>query len=58
VEFNDMRYSPRLESIESLWPLRVTFDAAGNVLNVERLSPFRGRSRWTILREAWENMMG
>ena len=58
VEFSDMRYSPRLESIESLWPLQVTFDAAGNLLKVEHLSPFRGRSRWMMLREAWQNMVG
>ena len=58
VEFNDMRYAARLEGIESLWPLRVTFDAAGGVLKVERLSAFRGRSHWTIVHEAWENLVG
>jgi inner membrane protein len=58
VEFGDMRYSPRLEGIESLWPLRVTFDASGEVVKVEHLSAFRGRSRLAILREAWENLFG
>ncbi|MCX5682622.1 MAG: metal-dependent hydrolase [Planctomycetota bacterium] len=58
VELSDMRYSPRLDGIESLWPLQVTFDAAGNLLGVERLSAFRGRSLWTMLQEAWENMAG
>jgi inner membrane protein len=58
VEFSDMRYATRLDGIESLWPLRVTFDAAGGVLKVERLSAFSGRSRWMILREAWENLAG
>jgi len=58
AQLDDMRYAMRPQDVRSLWPLRVTFDAAGNVLNVERLSPFRGRSRWTILREAWENLFG
>jgi len=58
VEFGDMRYAPKLDSVESLWPLRVTFDAAGGVLKIEHLSAFRGRSRLTVVREAWENMVG
>jgi inner membrane protein len=58
VELSDMRYATRLDGIESLWPLRVTFGAAGGVQKIEHLSAFRGRSRWTMLREAWENLAG
>lgn len=58
VEFHDMRYGASLESIDSLWPLRVTFDEAGEVLRVERLSAFRGRGWLAILRDAWDNLRG
>ena len=58
VEFNDMRYGASLESIDSLWPLRVTFNEAGEVLRVERLSAFRGRPAWELLRDAWDNLRG
>jgi len=58
VEFHDMRYGPRLESIDSLWPLRVTFDEAGEVLRVERFSAFRGGGWLAILRDAWDNLWG
>jgi inner membrane protein len=58
VEFDDMRYTMRPQDVRSLWPLRVTFDAGGNVLKVERLSILRGRTWQTLLREAWENLAG
>lgn len=58
VEFDDMRYAMRPQDVRSLWPLRVTFDAGGNVLGVERLSTLRGRTWQTLLREAWENLAG
>jgi len=37
VTLHDMRYAPKPDSVESLWPLRVTFDDAGKVLKIERL---------------------
>ena len=58
VDFHDLRYGASLSSVDSLWPLRVTFDGAGEVLRVERLSAFRGRGWLAILRDAWDNLRG
>ena len=58
AEFDDMRYAMRPQDVRSLWPLRVTFNASGDVVKVERLSAFRGRTWWSLLREAWENLTG
>jgi hypothetical protein len=57
VEFHDMRYGPRPGSIESLWPLQVTFDKEGNVLPVESRPPHLGRrGDWRILKETWSDL--
>ena len=37
VLLHDMRYAPQPDSIESLWPVRVTFEGDGGVTGVERL---------------------
>jgi inner membrane protein len=60
VEFHDMRYGPTTDSVESLWPLRVTFDDAGNVVDVRRVSPVGpGTSgRWSLIRRMWHDLWG
>jgi inner membrane protein len=58
VDFYDMRYAVRADELESFWHARVTFDAAGKVLNVEHVQ--RGFHRGDIfqtgremLRDIW-----
>ena len=52
VEFHDMRYGQRPESVKSLWPVRVTFDAAGRV-SIERFQHFRDGSILQRLNQVW-----
>ena len=60
VEFHDMRYGPTMDSVESLWPLRVTFDNAGNVVDIRRVSPVGpGTSgRWALMSRMWHDLWG
>jgi len=56
VEFHDMRYGPRPESIDSLWPLQVAFDKEGHVLSAESHPPHPAGNRWRILKETWSDL--
>jgi len=56
VELHDMRYGLRPESIESLWPLQVTFDKEGNVLPVESHPPHLAGNRWRLVKETWADL--
>jgi len=58
VEFHDMRYGPTTDSISSLWPLRVTFDGAGNVVDVRRVSPIGpgAAGRWSLVQRMWHDL--
>jgi inner membrane protein len=56
VEFHDMRYGPRPESIDSMWPLRVMFDKQGRPLSAETHPPPAASNRWRILKETWSDL--
>jgi membrane-bound metal-dependent hydrolase YbcI (DUF457 family) len=56
VKFHDMRYGPRPESIDSMWPLRVTFDKQGRPLSAETHPPTAASNRWRILKETWSDL--
>ena len=57
VELHDMRYAPSPDSIESLWPVRVTFASGGNVVRIERLrSRKRRRSIGQFVTEVWREI--
>jgi inner membrane protein len=56
VEFHDMRYGPRPESIDSMWPLQVTFGKQGRPLSAERRPPSTASNRWRILKETWSDL--
>lgn len=56
VEFHDMRYGPRPESIDSMWPLRVAFDKQGRPLSAETHPPPAASNRWRILKETWSDL--
>jgi len=56
VEFHDMRYGPRPESIDSMWPLQVTFDKQGRPLSAETHPPTAASNRWRILKETWSDL--
>ena len=56
VEFHDMRYSADPGGVGSLWPLRVTFDAAGKVRGVRRIFAFRKRRSAGLIRKAWREL--
>jgi len=60
VEFHDMRYGPTTDSVSSLWPLRVTFDDTGRVVDIRRVSPVGpGTSgRWSLIRRMWHDLWG
>jgi len=54
VDFHDMRYGVSTESVDSLWPLRVTFDKSGNLAGIEDLLPRLRGGLAGLLREAWQ----
>jgi len=56
VEFHDMRYGRRTDSVESLWGLRVTFDENGRLAQVHRFQAYRGHSVREALRQAWHDV--
>lgn len=56
VELHDMRYGLRPESIESLWPLQVTFDKQGRPLSAETHPPPAASNRWRLLKETWSDL--
>ena len=55
VLLHDMRYAPQPDSVESLWPVRVTFESEGSVVGVERL---RSRKRRGGLSELITDVWG
>jgi hypothetical protein len=58
VELHDMRYALRPESIESLWPLRITLSEAGEVVSVQSLSAFPAEERWQFICRTWRDIWG
>ena len=59
VGLHDMRYGAlTTESLESMWPLVVTFDASGRLLGVRSVRRTGGKRRWQAAREAWRDIWG
>ncbi len=56
VEFHDMRYGRRTDSMESLWGLRVEFDSSGKLLAAHRFHSYRGISLGQIVGQAWHDI--
>ncbi len=56
VEFHDMRYGILPESPEALWPLRVTFDAHGEVLDISRRHRYRHADLGKLVRQMWRDV--
>ncbi len=53
VEFHDMRYGATPGGPDSMWPLLVTFDKTGRVLNVSRRLSHRRADRGELVRRIW-----
>lgn len=56
VEFHDMRYAWPTDGTDSLWPLRVTYDAAGKLLEARKDRRPRAEDSWQMVREAWADL--
>jgi len=56
VEFHDMRYGLAAEDVESLWSLRVIFDADGSVREVARTRRHRRRELGGLIKRVWKDM--
>jgi len=57
VELHDMRYAPSPDSLESLWPVRVTFSGDGHVIGIERLrSPQRRKPFGQFVTDVWREI--
>jgi inner membrane protein len=58
VQFHDMRHAWGIDSERSLWPLQVTFDKSGQVVDLRRVMERHGRSLrefgTSIWREIWD----
>ena len=57
VEFHDMRYGIRPESLEGLWAARVTFDESGDAPSVERAWGIRRNGIVEMLRHIWQDIV-
>lgn len=55
VEFHDMRYGAMPGSPDSMWPMLVTFDKTGRVLNISRRLSRRRADRSELLRRIWHD---
>ena len=56
VDFHDMRYGGQPESLESMWPVRVTMSQTGEVIKVERLQYFRREDSGSVAGQLWKQM--
>lgn len=56
VEFHDMRYGRRTDSLESLWGLRVEFDSSGKLLGAHRFHTYRGASLRRLAGQSWHDI--
>ena len=56
VRFHDMRYSPRLDGIESLWPLVAEFDRKGKLVFVGRRMERRRREFARYAAAVWHDL--
>ena len=55
VELHDMRYATAPDSVESLWPMRVTFGRGGDVVGVERVRS-RKRGFGQLVTDVWREI--
>jgi inner membrane protein len=56
IQFHDMRYGIRSQSLISLWSVRVTFDQRGKLLEIERVRHYPSNGIGSILRQTWTNL--
>jgi inner membrane protein len=56
VEFHDMRYGKRVESAESLWPVRVRFSWRGDLVDIQRMRNVSGDGLLGAARHVWEEI--
>lgn len=56
VEFHDMRYGLRPESVKSLWSLRVVFADSGRLVTIERILHHRNRGLRETIGESWRDI--
>lgn len=56
VVFDDMRYGYRPDSLQSMWSLQVTLDAAGRTLAVRRTQRMREESFAKLAGRVWQDM--
>jgi inner membrane protein len=56
VEFDDMRYAPTADSLESLWSLRATFDSPGQPPRVERVRHYHGGRFSRMVGQSWHDI--
>jgi inner membrane protein len=58
VVFYDLRYAARMESVGSLWPLRVTFDNEGRLLEVQRAHELPRGTVSEMMSRFWSDLWG
>jgi inner membrane protein len=56
VEFLDMRYGTRPDSIDSMWSLRVVFDEPGRLMKAERVAMHRHGNLSKTIGDAWREI--
>ncbi|MDY7010311.1 MAG: metal-dependent hydrolase [Planctomycetota bacterium] len=55
IEFHDMRYGSTPGGGDSMWPMLVTFDETGQVLNISHRSSHRRADRGELIRRIWRD---
>jgi hypothetical protein len=56
VTLHDVRYGRPLDSLDSIWPLVVVFDDAGNLLHAARARRYRRESFGKLVAETWSDI--
>ncbi len=56
VHLYDMRYGLRTEGAESLWSLRIEFDAAGSIVEASRVHRYRRRDMGKAVGRLWREI--
>jgi inner membrane protein len=58
VEFHDMRYAAHMESVNSLWPLHVTFSDDGRLVEMQRVSSLPRETVGEVMGRFWSDIWG
>jgi len=56
IEFYDMRYGARPDSLQSIWFVRVTFDELPQLWDVEYIHHYRGMSLPRMIAQTWTDL--